>query len=264
MSELRYLFAYYNDVHCDSIGEKDILGYITYIKQVHGVGKAKCRMAAQAFSFYYKHVLKLPYVLPTKLYPKRDFKLPQVMSEKEVLHLFSCVTNLKHKAMIGLLYGCGLRLNELRLLHISDIQTKDVLSPRVLVQKGKGSRDRLTLLPNALLDDLRAYYRKHKPQNYLFNGHKVGEPMNERSIQHAVSQCFKISGLHHKGYSVHTFRHSFATHALDNGNDIHTIKELLGHSNISTTMVYLHLQQTKRACLKSPLDVLLNYKAPAK
>ena len=260
ISELRYLFAYYNDVHCDDIGEKEILNYISYIKETFLVGKAKCRMAAQAFSFYYKHVLKKEYELPSKLYPKRDHIFPKVMSQQEVMQLMSVITNLKHRAIVGLLYGSGLRLNELRQLHISDIQTKDVESPRVYVNKGKGNRDRFTLLPQCLLNDLREYYKKYMPVNYLFNGHKKGHPMNGRSIQHAVSQCLNKCGLREKAYSVHTFRHSFATHALDNGNDIHTIKELLGHSSLSTTIVYLHLQQTKRACLQSPLDVLMKHK----
>lgn len=260
IAELRYLFSYYNDVHPDDIGQKNILDYIIYIKQTFNASKPKCRMAAQAFSFYYKNVLKKEYELPSKLYPKRDFKLPMVMSQQEVLQLFAGVTNLKHRAIIGLLYGSGLRLNELRQLHISDIQTKDVVSPRVHVRMGKGNRERYTLLPTSLLSDLRAYYLKFKPAEFLFNGHKTGQPMNERSIQHIDEQCLNRSGLCGKGYSVHTFRHSFATHALDNGNDIHTIKELLGHSNISTTTIYLHLQQSKRACLQSPMDVLFQNK----
>jgi len=118
-------------------------------------------------------------------------------------------------------------------------------------------KDRFTLLPKGLLEELRSYYKQYKPKVYLFEGQVEGMSMNERSIQHAIRQCMKQAGLEKHGFSAHSLRHSFATHLLDMGNDIHTIKELLGHSKIETTMVYLHLQKTKRAALVSPLDVLV-------
>jgi integrase/recombinase XerD len=124
------------------------------------------------------------------------------------------------------------------------------------VVSGKGGKDRITLLPKGLLNELREYYKQYKPKVYLFEGQVAGKPMNDRSIQHAIRQCMKQAGLEQFNFSAHTLRHSFATHLLDQGNDIHTIKELLGHSKIETTMVYLHLQQTKRAALVSPLDAL--------
>jgi site-specific recombinase XerD len=121
---------------------------------------------------------------------------------------------------------------------------------------GKGGKDRYTILSKSLLEELRFYYRQYRPKVYLFEGQLAGKPMNDRSIQHAIRQCMKQAGLEQFNFSAHTLRHSFATHLLDMGNDIHTIKELLGHSKIETTMIYLHLQQTKRAALVSPLDVL--------
>jgi site-specific recombinase XerD len=105
---------------------------------------------------------------------------------------------------------------------------------------------------------MEAYYRQYRPKNYLFEGQKPGLPLNDRSIQHAVKLCMKMAGLEKFKFSSHSLRHSFATHLLDQGNDIHTIKELLGHSKIETTMIYLHLQQKKRATLCSPLDFLMN------
>jgi site-specific recombinase XerD len=123
---------------------------------------------------------------------------------------------------------------------------------------GKGARDRYTLLSQRCLETLRAYYRdcKIKPKTYLFEGQEPGNPMHERSIQHAMVMVYQRAGLQHKPKKVHCLRHSFATHLLDSGTDIHTIKELLGHSKIETTMVYLHLQSRKRNALVSPLDVI--------
>jgi site-specific recombinase XerD len=129
---------------------------------------------------------------------------------------------------------------------------------QIKIVGGKGNKDRFTLLPKLLLAEMETYYRHHRPTCYLFEGHKAGLPHNERSIQDAVRKAMKDSGLERFGFSSHSLRHSFATHLLDQGNDIHTIKELLGHSKIETTMIYLHLQQKKRATLCSPLDFILN------
>jgi site-specific recombinase XerD len=104
------------------------------------------------------------------------------------------------------------------------------------------------------------YYREYRPNTYLFEGQKKGLPLNDRSVQQAVNLSFKQAGMQEFGFSSHTLRHSFATHLLDQGVDIHTIKELLGHAKIETTMIYLHLQQKKRSALCSPFDFLINEK----
>lgn len=157
--------------------------------------------------------------------------------------------------IISLFYGTGLRLNELRNVTMADIDSKGF---QVKVIQGKGNKDRFTILPKHLLEALRDYYRKYLPQTYLFEGQKKGKPMHERSIQHFMQQNIAKIGLGGKDYSAHTLRHSFATHLLDAGCDLHTIKELLGHSSLSTTMIYLHLQQSKRASIVSPFDALAN------
>jgi len=126
------------------------------------------------------------------------------------------------------------------------------------VVQGKGNKDRFTILPKFILNDLRTYFKQDRPKQYLFEGRFLGKPMHERAIGHAVTHSLKIAGLDNKGFSAHSLRHSFATHLLDQGVDIHTIKELLGHTRIETTMVYLHLQQTKRASLVSPLDTIMS------
>jgi site-specific recombinase XerD len=146
-------------------------------------------------------------------------------------------------------------MNELRHIRLCDIDSK---SFQVKVVGGKGKKDRFTLLPKHLVEPLRDCYRQHKPRVYLFEGQRPGMPMHERSIQHFVQKYITMIGLGGKDYSAHTLRHSFATHLLDAGADLHTIKELLGHSNLSTTMIYLHLQQSKRASLVSPLDAVIN------
>lgn len=254
-SEVRFLFSYFNDVDPLSIGQDEIILYINYLKSGLNLGRAKCRIAAQSFSFFYKHVLRKPYAIPSKIYPRKDFTLPEILSQDQMEKVFQSVNNIKHRCMIALLYGAGLRLNELRTLKIKSI---DSTAMQIKVVQGKGNKDRFTILPKFILPDLRKYYLQNRPKEYLFEGYIPERPMHERAIGHMVTQRMKAAGFAGKGFSAHTLRHSFATHLLDQGVDIHTIKELLGHTKLETTMIYLHLQQSKRATLVSPLDTIMH------
>jgi integrase/recombinase XerD len=248
---MRYLLAFYNDIEPDAITQQQLIRYLHYIKTVHEVGNDKSRMAVAAFVFFFKFILPSSPVKPSELYPRKEFKIPAILSEVQFASLYSQTSNQKNRAMIALFYGSGLRLNELRMLKMSDIDSKAF---QIKVVAGKGNKDRFTILGKHLLNDLREYYKVYKPETYLFEGQIKGQVMNDRSIQHAIRMSMKEAGLGHLGLSAHSLRHSFATHLLDHGSDIHTIKELLGHSRIETTMVYLHLQQSKRALLVSPFD----------
>ena len=252
---MRFIFAHYPDVPVGSLTSKDIINYLNYIIKEHGVGREKCHQAAQACSFFFKQVQASPFIIPSQFYPRKENKLPQVFSTEQIKQLLSVISNLKHRMVVALFYGTGLRMNELRNVRLCDIDSKAF---QIKVVAGKGRKDRFTLLPKHLLDDLRKYYLQDKPLVYLFEGHLKGQPMHERGIQHFIQRYVTMIGLGKQDYSAHTLRHSFATHLLDAGTDIHTIKELLGHCNLDTTMVYLHLQQSKRALLVSPFDAVIN------
>lgn len=250
VQECRFLFAHYPEKTPLEITQDDVARYIVHIKTAYGVGRDKVRMAAHAFGFFYTHIEPNSYVKPKSLYPKKAFVLPGILSRQEAKHLFACNISTKQRAMLGLFYGSGLRLNELRNLEPKDIDSQGM---QVKVRGGKGGKDRFTLLSKQTLSDLRNYWKAHRPKTYLFEGSLPGKAMHERSIQHAIRLAFDKAGLG-KDLSSHNLRHSFATHMLDKGTDIHTIKELLGHSKIETTMIYLHLTQKKRTALRSPLD----------
>ena len=239
---MRFLFAHYHDVIPDSITQQDIITYIAYIIKVHGVRREKCHQVAQSCSFYYKYVYPSPFILPSAFYPRKTHKLPQVFSTDQVRLLLSVITNAKHKMMISLFYGSGLRMNELRNIRLVDV---DSINYEVKVVAGKGGKDRFTLLPKHLPEPLREYYKATRPTTYLFEGQRKGLPMHERSIQYFVQQYITKIGLAGKDYSAHTLRHSCATHLLDSGCDLHTIKELLGHSNIATTMIYNFIKYSR-------------------
>lgn len=254
VQEIRLLFAHYNNFDPKDLVQKDLINYLNFIKREHGVGRDKCRLFASSCSFFFKNIIRSEMVFASELYPRKEFKLPEILSEEQIIHLLQSIENTKHKLIIGLFYGSGMRLSELCHLKMEHIDRKN---SQIKIIAGKGNKDRFTLLPKNLVPEMETYYRQYRPKTYLFEGRKSGFPLHERSIQHAVRHAMKISGLEKYGFSSHSLRHSFATHLLDQGNDIHTIKELLGHSKIETTMIYLHLQKKKRATLCSPLDFLM-------
>jgi integrase/recombinase XerD len=253
LSELRYLLVYYADVLPENLTEDMMMQYLLYLAKTLQCSRVKCKMAAQSISFFFRHVLKQPYVIPTVIYPRKSTKLPPVMSAAEIKTLIDAVKNIKHRTIIMLLYSTGMRLSEIASLKITDIDSKLM---RIKIVQGKGAKDRFTILSEQVLQELRAYYIIYKPKIYLFNGSRSGVPISMRNIQHLVQKGVAQIGLDSKNYTVHTLRHSFATHLVDNGANLHTVKELLGHSNLQTTMRYMHLTSTRIQGIVNPYDVL--------
>lgn len=253
--EVRFFAEYFPDLSPVDWTEDHVMAYMNYLKISLGASYSKHKMVAQSLAFFFRQVLKRPFDSKSKLYPRREFKLPCVLSEEEVKQLLEHATSLKQKAIIELFYSSGLRLEELQYLKMTDIEASQ---NRIRVNNGKGRKQRFTILSQQCLKTLRSYFlaEEIKPKVYLFEGQTPGQVMNSRSIQHAVRMVYQKAGLSHKERKVHALRHTFATHMLDHGIDIFTIKELLGHSKIETTMVYLHLQTSKRNALVSPLDSL--------
>ncbi len=210
-------------------------------------------MAAQSISFFFRHVLKRVYVIPSVIYPRSSSKLPPVMNAAEMKTLIDSVKNLKHRTIIMMLYSTGMRLAEIAALKIIDIDSKLM---RIKVVQGKGAKDRFTILSEQVLQELRAYYIIYRPTIYLFNGARAGSPLGVRSIQHLVQMALAKIGLESKHYTVHTIRHSFATHLVDHGTDLRTVQGLLGHNSIQTTMRYMHLTSTRLDTIINPYDAL--------
>lgn len=185
---------------------------------------------------------------------KKEKKLPVVLSRQECKELFKAPANLKHRFLLAFAYGGGLRMNELRLIKISDV---DLHRRQVHIRHGKGRKQRCVTLSKLLCDKLPQYLSKVKPELYLFEGLTPGQPMGQRSIQYIISEAMPKTSIQ-KQVSMHTLRHSFATHLLEDGVDIHTIQHLLGHADLIQTLVYLHVAQVKTKPAHSPLDTLYN------
>jgi site-specific recombinase XerD len=254
LSELRYLFAYYPDVLPDNYTEAMMLQYLLYLARTLKCSRVKCALAAQSISFFFRTVLKRPYLIPPLIFPRKTTKLPPVMDASEVKALINSVKNIKHRTIIMLLYSTGMRLAEICALKIVDIDSKNM---RIKVVQGKGAKDRFTLLSQPVLLELRAYYIIYKPKEFLFNGQTPGKAMCLRNVQHLVKRGLMLMGLASKKYSVHSIRHSFATHLIDSGTDLHTIKELLGHTSLQTTSRYLHFSTQRLQNVTNPYDALL-------
>lgn len=254
--EIRYLLSHYSDRSAHSLVQSDIINYLTYIQEHFNASWGKCHIAAQALSCFFQHILQLPAIRARSFYPLKREVYPNILTQEDVGKVLNSCECLRHKAIISVFYGTGIRLSELQHLKLSDLDRANL---RLRVSHGKGNKERYTLLSEKLLVLLSAYWRAYRPQVYLFEGRLLGKPMKERTIQFHVSSAIGRAGLLSpaRRLSAHTLRHSFATHLLDAGTDIHTIQQLLGHSHISTTMVYLHLQESKRRNIINPVDSFL-------
>ena len=257
LAELRFVFTYFPEVDPVDLTEEMLMEYLVYLSQTLGCSRVKCKMAAQSISFFMRHVAKCPYVIPTVIYPRPSTKLPAIMAPEEIIKLIDGVENIKHRTILILLYSSGMRVSEIANCKIADIDSKNM---RIKVVQGKGAKDRYTIMSQQVLLQLRAYYLIYKPVDYLFNGYKAGSKYSVRSIQHIMQKALIKVGLESKNYTIHTIRHSFATHLLDNGTDLFTIKELLGHNNIQTTMQYMHLTTRRVDEIVNPYDALVGKK----
>ncbi len=182
----------------------------------------------------------------------RPKKLPVVLSQEECRRLFRTPRLLKHRVMLSLIYSAGLRMSELKNLRPEDI---DADRMQIHIRQGKYYKDRYVPLSGLMLRGLRKYQSVIQPKEWLFNGKETGSQISSRGIQWAMREAVKKSGIQ-KHAVVHTLRHSYATHLLEMGVDIVTIKELLGHQTIQTTMVYLHVARLQPKAAFSPLDKL--------
>jgi integrase/recombinase XerD len=184
--------------------------------------------------------------------PKRENRLPNVLSKEDVKSLLEALTNEKHKAMLSLIYACGLRRSELLNLRPSDVDSKRML---LTIRNAKGRKDRVTPISPKIVEMLRDYYRQYKPETYLFEGQTKGSRYSEKSLQSILKQALERTDIK-KPVTLHWLRHSYATHLLEAGTDLRYIQELLGHKSSKTTEIYTHVSTKSLQNIKSPFDDL--------
>ena len=184
--------------------------------------------------------------------PKTQKLLPNVLSKEEIKLILNAHSNIKHKAMLSLIYSCGLRCGEMLRLKPEHIDSKRNI---LIIKQSKGRKDRITPLSNKIILMLRDYYHLYKPKEWLFEGQKQGEPYDERSLQNVLKQAIGKCQIK-KPVSLHWLRHSYATHLLENGTDLRYIQEILGHSSSKTTEIYTHVSTKNIQKIISPFDYL--------
>ena len=234
----------------EELGLEEIRAYQVHLMQ-EGLSWSRFNQAVCALRFLYRVTLGKPWWIEHLPYGKQRRRLPVVLGQEEVLRLLSAVRSPVCRMALTTAYAGGLRVAEVVALRVEDIDSARMM---IHVRHGKGDKARLVPLSRVLLDKLRDYWRVRRPRTWLFPGRKAGEPICTRSLWRACHEACQAAGLR-KHVSVHTLRHSFATHLLETGTDVRTVQALLGHASIMTTALYTHVQRRLVTATKSPLDL---------
>jgi len=245
-------FADFIEKPLDSVTCEDVRTFQLHLIQERKLAYSTFNQAVCALRFLYTHTIRVPWPVTMVPFGKRPKKLPTVLGRQEVDRLIQCTANLKHRTFLMTLYSGGLRFSEAAHLKIHDID-----SPRmqIRVASGKGSKERLVPLSPRLLKELRIYWLKHRPTDFLFPGKIPGKPYADTTIRKAMKEAAVKAGIRRRVYP-HVLRHSYATGLLEAGVDLLTISKLLGHASFITTMVYLHCRREHLNSVPSPLDWL--------
>lgn len=236
----------------DQLNEDDVKSFLVSIVRDKKLSQSSLKIAYSALRFLYATTLGKAWVIDRIPYPKTTKAIPKILGKEEIQKIFEATVTLKQKAMLMVTYSSGLRISETARLKIADIDSSRMM---IRVDQGKGNKDRYTLLSQVALETLRQYWKEYRPKNWLFP--KDTSPEEHIPID-TIRQAFKRAKSQanlRKPASCHTLRHSFATHLLESGADLHHIQLLLGHSSIRTTTVYLHVSKKTLTRIVSPLDL---------
>ena len=241
---------YYRDTALIKLDEQNIRSYLQVLVQ-QGRSDSYINQTINSIKFYYEVVLEMPNRFYAIERPRKVQRLPEVLSKEEIRLLIENTNNIKHRCIVQLLYSSGLRRSELIHLKITDIDSQRML---LFIRNSKNNKDRYTLLSKNLLRDLRQYWKKYKPQTYLFEGID-GKPYSANSVLHIVRNAAKKAKIKRR-VTPHMLRHSFATHLLEDGTDLRYIQTILGHGSSKTTEIYTHVAVKSIHTIKNPLDLL--------
>jgi len=250
-SELIAYLTHHRGKDIVNLTKVDIEAYVLRCIKTQHVSESRQNLMINAIKFYYEKVLGKDKTYYEIQRPKKSKTLPNVLCTTEIKRLLAAPKNIKHKAILTVLYSAGLRLNDIIQLRVEDIHSDEGY---IFVQGGKGKKDRNTVLSTSLLPLLRAYYKKYKPSYWLFEGQDGGQysPSSVQKILRRAITDSKISPW----ATPHTLRHSFATHLLQKGVNLRIIQAMLGHSSAKTTQIYTHVLNINNKVVRSPLDTL--------
>ena len=236
----------------EEVGNEDIKKYLYHMIEQRDIAISTLNIIINALKFYYGEILGKKFIYEIKR-PKKDKKLPVVLSREEIMKILQIPSNIKHKAILTVVNSAGLRVGEVAKLKTEDIDTDRKL---IHIRGSKGRKDRYTLLSDRALKILREYYKEYQPSQWLFEGAKKGKHISTRAVQAIFRQVCRKAGIN-KDVTVHSLRHSFATHLLESGVDLRYIQEILGHKSSKTTEIYTHVSKANIAKIESPLDKIM-------
>jgi integrase/recombinase XerD len=252
-SQLIKLIHYFYEIDLKQLTKPKFEQYLDFLVNKRRLSASSLNVVINAYKYYRENMLGLEPNLYFEL-PKiiKAKQLPTVLSKEEIELILLKTRSLKYRTIFSLIYSAGLRISEATNLKISDI---DKYSKTIFIKHGKGKKDRYVVLSDKILELLRLYYTEHRPKVYLFENELDNEALSERSIQIVFSNVVKQCRFN-KTATIHTLRHSFATHLLESGVNIRHIQELLGHSDLNTTMRYTHVRSEALKLVNSPFDLL--------
>jgi len=245
------LLARYYNLSPDLITTDQIRDFIQHCLVERKLSKAWLNQTISALKILYVEVLKREWSRLDIPRPRREKRLPVVLSKDEVKLVLNALRNIKHRSFLMVTYSAGLRVSETRHIRISNIDSSRML---IRIEQSKGNKDRYSVLSPVTLEMLRAYWKIYKPKYWLFEN-KEGKPVPETTAQKIFRNALEKSGVKKK-VGIHSLRHSFATHMLEQGVSLPIIQQLLGHKSLKTTSGYLHVQQYSIDAVRSPLDTL--------
>ena len=246
---LKALSQFYNRDPAQ-ISLEEIRQYLLFLCVNRSLSPSTCNLALSAFKFFFRKVLKMDISVSDIPFQKRPKHLPVFLNREEILKLFTATSHPKHRMLLMTAYASGVRSSELVKLKVEDLNSQE---NTIRVNQGKGKKDRFTLLSKNLLSELRNYYRSYRPQTWLFYSDRVTTHISQGSATKVFQRSKKKAGIARPG-GIHTLRHSFATHMLEQGTDLRTLQMMLGHASLSTTAIYLHVSTLHFKHLSSPFD----------
>jgi len=254
--QTRHSYIFYNRFLCHSlqkspeeIQSEDIKLFLASVEKVRDYSAATLNLALSAIKFFYSRVLPRD-IISEQRRPRQDKRLPIVLSKEELKKMFKLEHNFKHRLLLMMVYASGLRAGEVVKLRKKDI---DISRKTICIHSGKGRKDRYTLVSETVINALSEYYSRYNVSNWLFSGIEPNKHIVSRSAQHIFERALKRAKIE-KDATLHSLRHSFATHLLEGGTDIRYIQELLGHASLLTTERYTHVARRKTLSITSPLD----------
>ena len=249
---LKSFFHFHHARPVAMINAEDVIEYNNQYILKNNYSSSYQNQLVNALKLYYQVVEHTAMEIELLHRPRKERKLPNVLSTDEVRSLLSAPGNIKHRAMLSLIYSCGLRRGELLALKIADVDSARHL---LHIHQAKGKKDRVIPLSDKILDLLREYYKSYRPDQWLFEGARKGEQYSEKSLESVLKQSARKAGIQ-KPVSLHWLRHSYATHLLEAGTDLRYIQVLLGHNSSRTTEIYTHVSTLHLQQIRSPFDSL--------